>query len=195
MTAAMGRCRSTTIAVESDVSMTGLYVFMLAAGLPLLLWFAFSGADADGLDLDADSDGVLSVIPLSTIAFVFTFFGGTGVIGGWLGTSAVVTFVLALIVGSVAGGLNSAAFTWLRRNSTSSDVSDRDLEGSIARVALDVTPDQRGRIILDIGGARSQMTAAPVDGTDIEVGARVIVVGVEGGVALVTRLDPEFELD
>ena len=175
--------------------MTGLYVFMLATGLPLLLWFVFSGGNADGLDLDADSHGVLSVIPLSTIAFILTFFGGTGVIGGWLGTSAVVTFLLALIVGVVAGGLNSAAFAWLRRNSTSSDVSDRELEGTIAKVALHVAPTQRGRIILDIAGARSQMTASPVDDTDIEVGARVIVVGIEGGVALVTRLDPELELD
>ena len=173
--------------------MTGLYVFMLAAGLPLLLWFAFSGGDADGLDVDGD--GVFSVISLATIAFVLTFFGGTGVIGGWLGTSAVVTFVLALIVGVVAGGLNSAAFAWLRRNSSSSDVSDRELEGTIARVALHVAPSQRGRIVLDIAGARSQMTAAPIDDSDIEVGARVIVVGIEGGVALVTRLDPELELD
>ncbi len=175
--------------------MTGLYVFMLAAGLPLLLWFAFSGGNADGFDVDADGDGVFSVISLATVAFVLTFFGGTGVIGGWLGTSAVVTFVLALIVGVVAGGLNSAAFAWLRRNSTSSDVSDRELEGTIARVALHVAPSQRGRIVLDIAGARSQMTASTIDDSDIEVGARVIVVGIEGGVALVTRLDPELELD
>ena len=106
-----------------------------------------------------------------------------------------VTFVLALIVGVVAGGLNSTAFAWLRRNSSSSDVSDRELEGTIARVALHLAPSQRGRIVLDIAGARSQMTASTVDNADIEVGARVIVVGVEGGVALVTRLDPELEFD
>ena len=104
-------------------------------------------------------------------------------------------FILAAVVSVVAGFLNSAAFSWLRRNSTSSEVADRDLEGAIARVALPVAPTQRGRIILDIAGARSQMTASPVDDTDIEVGARVIVVGIEGGVALVTRLDPELELD
>ena len=92
-------------------------------------------------------------------------------------------------------GLNSAAFGWLRRNSSSSDVSDRELEGTIARVALHVAPSQRGRIVLEIAGARSQMTASSVDDSDIEVGARVIVVGIEGGVALVTRLDPGLELD
>lgn len=175
--------------------MTGLYVFTLAAGLPLLLWFALSGGDADGTDIDSDGDGVFSVISLSTVAFVVTFFGGMGLVGGWLGASAVATFVLALIVGSIAGALNSAAFAWLRRSSTSSEVSDRELEGSIARVALDIGPSRRGRIVLDVAGARSQMTAEPVDGSDIEAGARVIVVGVEGGVALVTRLDPELELE
>ena len=173
--------------------MTGLYVFTLAAGLPLLLWFAFTGGDSDGFD--GDGDGVLSVIPLSTIAFVLAFFGGTGLLGGWLGTSAAVTFVLAVVVGVLAGFLNSAAFAWLRRNSTSSEVADKEIEGSIARVALPIAPEQRGRIVLDIAGARSQMTASPVDDTDIEVGARVIVVGIEGGVALVTRLDPELEFD
>ena len=48
-----------------------------------------------------------------------------------------------------------------------------------------------------MAGARTQMTAALIDAADgdqtIEAGARVIVVRIEGGVALVTRLDPELE--
>ena len=66
--------------------MTGLYIFTLAAGLPLLLWFAFSGGDADGLDVDVDSDGIFSLVSLSTVAFVLTFFGATGVVGGGWGS-------------------------------------------------------------------------------------------------------------
>ena len=76
-------------------------------------------------------------------------------------------------------------------------MSDREIEGSIARVSLPITGERRGRIVLTVAGARTQMTAAPIDAVDdgqaIEAGARVIVVRIEGGVALVTRLDPELE--
>lgn len=172
--------------------MTAVYIFTLAAGLPLLLWFAFGGGETESGDVDGN--GVLSVIPVSTVAFVLTFFGAAGLLGGWIGASALAALVLAVVVGVAAGALNNAAFGWLRRNSSSSDVTDRELEGTIAQVALPLTAGRRGRIILDVAGAREQMTASTVDGSDIEAGARVIVVGIEGGVALVTRLDPELDI-
>ena len=179
--------------------MTGLYIFMLATGAPLLLWFVFSGGEADveaGAEIDGLGD-VFSVIPLSSLAFVATFFGATGLVSDALGTGTVATFLAALVIGVLAGALNTAAFAYLRRTEASSEVSDREIEGSIARVALPVSSEHRGRIVLNVAGARTQMTAAPIDpaeGDDtIEAGARVIVVRVEAGVALVTRLDPELE--
>ncbi len=179
--------------------MTWLYAFMLAAGAPVLLWFVFSGGDAD-MEAGAEADGlgeVFSVIPLSSVAFIATFFGATGLVSEWLGTGAVFTLLLAVVVGVLAGVLNSAAFAYLRRSEASSDVSDREIEGSIARVSLPMSNERRGRIVLTVAGARTQMTAAPIDPLDedqtIESGARVIIVRIEGGVALVTRLDPELE--
>ncbi len=171
--------------------MTPVYIFALAAGAPLLLWFAFGG-DAGA---DADSDGgIFSLVPLSTLAFVVTFFGGTGLVSGWLGAGAAPTLIVALVVGVLAGVLNSAAFSWIRRTEASSEVSDREIEGTIARVSLPVSAPSRGRIVLEVAGARTQMTAQPVDSLDrFEKGARVIVVRIEAGVALVTRLDPELE--
>jgi len=170
--------------------MTGLYVFFLAVGAPLLLWFAFAGdADADGFGGDVDADGPLSVIPLSTFAFVMAFFGLTGVLADVAGTGVLVGFILAATVGVVAGALNSAAFAWLRRNSTSSEVMDAELEGQIARVALPVSTEHRGKIVLEIAGAREQMTAAPADASTIDIGKPVVVVRVEGGVAYVAPLD------
>ena len=181
--------------------MNGLFLFALAAGAPLLVWFAFSGGDADlGSNADADGDGggggVMSVIPLSTLAFVLTFFGVTGLLTRWAGSGPVTALGLALAVGVVAGVLNSTVFAWLRRTEVSSEVTDKELEGTIARVALPVSSQHRGRIVLDVGGSQARMTAAPVDegeGGEIEAGARVIVVRVKDGVALVTRLAPELE--
>lgn len=181
--------------------MNGLFIFALAAGAPLLLWFAFSGGDADlggNADTDGDGGGVMSVIPLSTLAFVLTFFGVTGLVTRWAGTGPVTALGLALVVGIAAGVLNSTVFAWLRRTEVSSEVTDKELEGTIARVALPVSAQHRGRIVLDVGGSQARMTAAPapVDSDEvgeIEVGAQVIVVSVKDGVALVTRLAPELE--
>ncbi len=176
--------------------MTGLYVFFLAVGGPLLLWFAFAGdADADGFGGDADADGPLSVIPLSSIAFVMAFFGLTGLLAGATGAASGIALVVALVIGVVAGGLNSAAFSWLKRNSTSSEVMDNELEGQIAKVSLPVSTEHRGKIILEIAGAREQMTASPADGSSIDSGERVVIVKVEQGVAIVAPLGPDLELE
>jgi len=173
--------------------MTPVYIFALLAGAPLLLWFAFGG-DADaGADADAEG-GIFSLVPLSTLAFVATFFGATGLVSGWLGTGVLPTLIAALAAGALAGALNSAVFSWLRRTEASSEVSDREIEGTIARVSLPVSASSRGRIVLEVAGARTQMTAQPVDAADrFEKGARGIVVRIEAGVALVTGLDPELE--
>lgn len=176
--------------------MTGLYIFSLAVGGPLLLWFAFAGdADADGFGGDADGDGPLSVIPLSSIAFVMAFFGAAGLIFDAVGTGAAVTLVVAAVVGVIAGTINSAAFAWLRRNSVSSEVSDRELEGKIGVASMPIGPGRRGKITLEIAGAREWMTAVPADDSEIDQGSRVVIVGVDKGVALVASLGPELELD
>ena len=151
-----------------------------------------AGGEVDGLS------EVFTIIPLSSLAFVATFFGATGLVSEWLGTGGVFTLLMAVVVGVLAGGLNSAAFAYLRRSEASSEVSDREIEGSIARVSLPITeraarPDRapRGRCPHPDDG-RAHRSLLDGDQT-IEAGARVIVVRIEGGVALVTRLDPELE--
>ncbi len=179
--------------------MTWIYVFLLAFGAPLLLWFALTGSESGG-DAGGEIDGlgdVFSVIPISSLAMLATFFGATGLVSRAVGAGTAVTLLVALVVGVAAAAMNSAAFAYLRRSEASSEVSDREIEGTIARVSLPVSSGQRGRIVLTVAGARTQMTAAPIGPTDadeaIEAGARVIIVRVDGGVALVTRLDPELE--
>ncbi len=204
--------------------MTSLYLFSLAVGGPVLAWIVFAGLDGGGHVGDVggaeigvgdigdlggahiggdghggDGHGILSVIPLSSVAFVMTFFGATGLAAQSLGTSAVIAFIMAVVIGFGAGILNSVAFRWIRHNSTSSDVTNRDLEGSIARVVLPVDTSHRGKIVVNIAGAREQMTAAPADGSSMDIGDKVVIVEVSQGVALVASLDPalgaEHEID
>jgi membrane protein implicated in regulation of membrane protease activity len=177
--------------------MTNLYLFCAAVGVPLLLWFVFAG-DGDGGDGfgDADGgDGNLGFLPLSTLASLMAFFGLGGLLFDITGAAGIVTFVLAVIVGVVAGTINTGALRWLRNNSSSSEVMDHELEGTIANVALPISTEHRGKIILTKAGAREQMTASPVDGSTIDSGERVVIVRVEGGVALVTPLGPDLELE
>lgn len=176
--------------------MTSLYLFCAAVGVPLLLWFSFAG-DADGGEGfgDAEADGPLAFLSLSTLSFILAFFGLTGLLLDLIGTAGVVTLVVAITVAVMAGGLNSAVFRWIRKNSNSSEVLDHELEGTIANVALPISSDHRGKIILTKAGAREQMTATPVDGSTIDQGERVVIVRVERGVALVAPLGPDLELD
>ena len=155
----------------------------------------FAGGDADGGGLDVDGDGPLLPIPLSAVAFFFTAFGFVGVVGGATSAGAVSLFIFSAVIAVLAGLMSSQAFKWIRGSSASSEVMDHELEGNVAKVALPVSADHRGRIIVDIAGAREQMTAAPADGSTIEAGERVVIVKVEKGVALVAPLGPTLELE
>ena len=170
--------------------MTGLYLFCTAVGVPLLIWFAFVG---DGDDGGGDGDGPLGFLSVATLSFAMAFFGLSGLAFGALGAASALTFMVAAIVGVLAAVLNSWAMRWLRHNSTSSEVADSDLEGTIAAVTLPISAEHRGKIILTKAGAREQMTASPVGATTIDSGEQVVIVRVERGVALVTPLGSDLD--
>ena len=109
-----------TVGQDGDAGMTALYLFCAAVGIPLLLWFSLAG-DADGGDGfgDADADGPLAFLSLSTLSFVLGFFGLTGLLLDIVGTAGLLTLLVAIITAIAAGAFNSAAFRWLRRNSNS----------------------------------------------------------------------------
>jgi|GEM_PF-974361 membrane protein implicated in regulation of membrane protease activity len=181
----------------SSNEMIGLYLFSLAVGAPLLLWMVFVGDSdgGDGFGLDAGGDGSMTVIPLSALAGALAAFGGIGVIGGTTNTGFVVTLVFALTLALVIGYGSHRLFKWVKAPGASSEVTDAELEGSIARVSLPISDEFRGKIIVDIAGAREQLTASPADGSTLLVGEPVVIVRIEGGVALVAPLDPGLELD
>jgi len=175
--------------------MTGLYIFFLAVGAPILLWMTFAG-DADGEGgFDIDGDGPIGMIPISAIAFFATAFGAVGLAGEVSGVGAATAFIVAVVMAVAAAWGSRWVFRWLWRSAVSSDVSAVELEGSMAKAALPITSELRGKIIVDIAGAREQMTASPADGSSIGVGDPVVIVRVEGGVALVAPLAHDLELE
>lgn len=170
------------------------------------------GLDAGGLDggFDADADigagegsvatTLASVISIASLAFFLAFFGSVGLIAGWTGASAVTTFVLALALGLAGAGIYSVAFGWLRRNSNSSELSTRDITGRVGRIAVPIRADSRGRITVQFGDERIQLSAVMADLADqndpvpapLDVGDPVLVLDVENGVARVSPVDPEL---
>ena len=181
----------------------GVYVFAAAAGVPLVLWFLLAGGDDGGAEGDGGADAssgegvggvMLRLLPLSTIAFVLATFGVCGLVLGALGTGGGTTFLAAAGAGVVAGAVNSTLFAYLRRTGSSSDVSDRQLAGAVGRVVMPVAGERRGRVSVSVGGQHVYLSAEtmPDAPAELEVGAPVLVVEVDRGVALVTRIDPEL---
>lgn len=175
--------------------MTGLYIFFLAVGAPLLLWMTFVG-DADGGDgFDLDADGSMTLVPLSAIAAFMATFGGIGVIGELTGAGFLATFVLAIVLSLLVGYASHRLFKWIKTPGASSEVTDLELEGTIARVSLPISGEHRGKIVVEAGGAREQMTAAPADGSSMAIGEPVVIVRVERGVALVAPMTLDLSLE
>ncbi len=147
--------------------MSGLYLFFLAVGAPLLLWMVFvgDGDGGDGVGLDFDGDGDMTVVPLSAVAAFMATFGGIGMIGQLTEANFVATLVLAIVLSLGVGYASHRLFKWIKTPGASSQVTDAELEGSLARVSLPISGDYRGKIIVDIAGAREQMTASPAGAT------------------------------
>jgi membrane protein implicated in regulation of membrane protease activity len=183
--------------------MTGLYLFAAAAGVPLVAWFLLGGGDDGGDDGVGDQNGVgalmLRLLPLSSVAIAVAAFGVCGLALELSGTSAVVAFAGAVAVGVVAAVLNGTVFAYVRRSESGATPGDDELAGTVGRVVHPVTEGRRGRIAVSAGGQRRYLSAQALsqgsDRIELEVGAPVLVVEVRGGVASVTRLDPELTDD
>lgn len=197
--------------------MLALYLFCAALGIPLLALFAFGGNDGDvelgeaGFDVDADIGtdldlggadsglgdftGLFRRIPVSSYAFFLAFFGGVGTVSTWLGVGFVATLVLAVSLGLIGAAVNTAAFSFLRNTDMSSQLTDSQLEGRLATVSVPIEVGKRGRVWLDTGDERLQLTAGSVESADdrnFERGEQVVIVEMANGIAKVMGVDPEI---
>ena len=174
--------------------MTGLYLFAVALGVPLVLWFLLAGGDDGGGQDDGFAGVMFRWLPLSSVAFVVAAFGVCGLALGATDASGGTTFVVAATAGVLAGVLNSTLFNWLRRSESTIEVTDERLAGAIGRVVVPVAPGRRGRITVTVGDQQIHLTALAVPDAPAElgVGAPVLVVQVRDGIASVSPLDPEL---
>jgi len=201
--------------------MLALYLFCAALGMPLLALFAFSSGDGDaelgdaGFDVDADIGGeigtdldfgaadgglgdftgLLRRVPVSSYAFFLSFFGGAGTLGTWFDVGFIQTIILAVTLGVIAASVNTAAFSFLRNTDSSTQLTDSQLEGRVATVSVPIDAGKRGRVWLDTGDERVQLTAGSIEAAldrNFERGEQVVIVAMENGIAKVMGIDPEL---
>ncbi len=197
--------------------MLALYIFCAALGIPLLAVLVLGGGDGDmelgdaGFDIDADVgadldfagvdggigdfSGFFRRVPVSSYAFFLAFFGAAGTLGTWRDVGFISTIILAVSLGLIGAAVNTAAFGFLRNTETSSQLTDRQLEGRLATVSVPIDVGKRGRVWLDTGEERVQLTAGSVEGAPDEsfgMGEQVVIVKMANGVAKVMGIDPEI---
>jgi len=177
--------------------MLGIYLLFAVVGLGLLAFSLGDDADASSHDV-GDSSGhgdashahpgdlVLGFFRPRNLIFFAAAFGTTGAIFTWLGRSGLSTAVLAMLMGAGAMTASHALFRWLRKTESATEVvGDAVLEGSTGRVAIDVEPGVRGRVVCNVGGREVSVLARLAPGTADKIGAgsEVVVVRMVDGEA------------
>lgn len=190
-----------------------LYWAALIVGLgTILLQLAMSGhgdADMDAsadADMDASADADLHAdadahgghaepsgfLPIFLSIRFWTFAAlGFGMVGaslqGFHLTSAPVALAAAVAMGLAAGLVASWTFRALRRAQTTSGAEVRDMVGQTARVMVPSGPEGRCKVRIQLMGQTVDFVATS-DDSDLREGENVIVVGVEGETAQVSRV-------
>ena len=152
---------------------------------------ADSGMDGDGF-MDSFGNFAGSLLSFRSIVLFITFFGVTGLIFTLLGFRSIPTALTAVALGSVAASLNSLLFTFIRGHEVNSQLTDKDIEGSMAKVILPIQSDRKGRIVAELNQQPHYLVALPSDldrNETFAVGDPVVVVSMEQGTARVARLD------
>lgn len=203
--------------------MTWIYLLSAVFGSLFVVPMLVGGLDLDtdfDLDLDADIDvdvdvdldggvdmesgGFLgqfgdfagSLLSFRSMIMFITFFGLSGLVFTGLGFSSLPTAVSAAGLGFVAASLNSALFNFIRGHEVNSQVTDRDLEGTLARVILPIDANHKGKIMAEINQQPHYLVALPSaldQGQTFAIGDSVVVVEMERGTALVTRLELDMD--
>lgn len=128
---------------------------------------------------------------MSTTAVVafLTWFGGAGYI---LTNSAKWPWFFAIIpavIAGVAGASVIAAFiTWLRQGSKAMKKEDFRLQGTLARVTVEIPANGVGEIVFTMGGARRSEAAKNLSRRALSQGSEVVITSYERGMAIVEPL-------
>lgn len=152
--------------------------------------------DLDGdLDMDAhlDLDAGVGFVDLLSIRALFlfaAFFGLTGVSLGALGTAEPLNGILSAATGLIIGLGGNWFIKRFAYQEVSSQVTAKALKGQTATVLLPMEGAQKGRILIDTGERKMQITARlfePDVAESVVEGDEVVVLNVDGRIAEIIK--------
>ena len=145
-----------------------------------------SADHGSGLDMEA----WLPFLSLRFWTFAFFSFGMSGSILTFLGNGfgETITFIISVLLGLTLGYGISWTFQKLKRDSVTASTETKSFEQQEGLVQLTIRPNSQGKIRLRVDNQIVDIRAITQDSQEIPIGAKVIVVSVEDGVANVTRL-------
>ena len=191
--------------------MMTLYVVCLVFGGIFIVVTLLFGSDADGdldfdgdvdMDADLDVDGDIDVVEgegvteaikffsFRTFVFFSAFFGLTGVVFTWLNIFPLLTFAMAMLIGIFAATLMYKTLAHLMQNEVEGTINLDSLVGMSARVILDLSKQQRGKIAVEVQGNLLQLLAKIAEEAErdsFRQGDTVIVLRVQDGTAFVVE--------
>lgn len=179
--------------------MENLYLGAVAFGVTLLAAsFVLGGKDTDHGDAGhadlGDADFGVAWAPFGSLrfwVFLLTFGGGAGYALSKLGSSAVVAGVGAGVIGWGAGALAVTVIRSMAKHSASSEIAPGELIGTTGSLVLPASPDQPGKVRVEIKGRAEDFVASVVaDGGNLPTGTTVLIVAEgERGSLLVAKHD------
>lgn len=157
------------------------FVFLLVS-LVLGDIFEMFGGD---VDIGGDSGVDFGFLDSRVIAVFITAFGGFGAIGVQMGYGAATSSLVGLSGGLIVGGIVSAFGRFLIGQQASSSVTDNDLIGRTAQVAVGIKEGSVGQISIRIGDDRIEKIARSMGGEEIKAGSLVKVAAIAGDSVIV----------
>lgn len=184
--------------------MIALYLFALILGGGFLLLSVLGGGDADmdvdveGLDgaADAGADGdhaASRIFSLRTAVYALFGFGATGTALSALGLGVLTSLPFSMLGGVGAALVVSLAFRFLYRTESGAQPDELSLIGLPGAITLPIGTGSPGTVAVERGGRRITLRALPHPSSSGVPGnwTQVVVVEMEGGVALVSPLEPD----
>lgn len=159
--------------------------------------------DADGLDLDTDGlvlDGhvgggatggyELKILSLRSLTYLLFGIGATGTLLTWLGTNPIVTGIAAGTAGALTMALVLMAFRYLARTDSGGLEGEQGFVGLPAEVTVPFNASGLGRVLVRRRDRTFELAARPFEPEGEPRGWKsVVVVDIDGGVALVAPLE------
>ncbi len=159
----------------------GVGFLFLLASLVLGDIFDLFGGDAGLSGPDVD----FGFLDSRVIAVFITAFGGFGAIGVQMGLAAVASSLIGLGGGVVFAGIVSLFGRFLIGQQASSSVTDDDLIGKTAQVAVAIKAGEIGQVSVRIGDERVERIARSRGDEEIKAGTLVKIAAVAGDSVIV----------